>query len=48
MVALTAGIAVALAGTLTPGLRFLFDGAWFSAAIVSGVVYVMLMREKAK
>jgi nucleobase:cation symporter-1, NCS1 family len=44
MIALAAGILVALAGLASPGLRFLFDGAWFSAAIVSGVVYVALMR----
>jgi NCS1 family nucleobase:cation symporter-1 len=39
-----AGIAVALTGVLTPGLRFLFSGAWFSATIVSFVVYYLLMR----
>ena len=44
MVALGAGVLVALAGTLDARLRFLFDGAWFSAAITSGVVYVALMR----
>jgi len=43
MLAVAAGIAVALAGLLTPALRFLFDGAWFSAAIVSGLIYVALM-----
>ena len=44
VVALVAGILVALAGTLHPRLRFLFDGAWFSAAIVSFIVYWVLMR----
>lgn len=44
MKALVAGIAVALLGLAVPGLRFLFDGAWFSAAIVSGVLYLVLMR----
>jgi nucleobase:cation symporter-1, NCS1 family len=44
MVALAAGILVALAGTIVPALRFLFDGAWFSAAFVSGVLYLALMR----
>jgi NCS1 family nucleobase:cation symporter-1 len=44
MVALAAGVLVALAGVVAPAARFLFDGAWFSAAIVSGVVYFLLMR----
>jgi NCS1 family nucleobase:cation symporter-1 len=39
-----AGIAVALIGLVTPGLRFLFSGAWFSASIVSFVTYYVLMR----
>jgi NCS1 family nucleobase:cation symporter-1 len=42
--AVVAGVAVAALGLLVPALRFLFDGAWFSAAIVSGVVYYVLMR----
>jgi NCS1 family nucleobase:cation symporter-1 len=41
--ALMAGVAVALAGTLDPRLRFLFDGAWFSAGILSFVLYFVLM-----
>ena len=44
--ALAAGIVVALAGLTSPSLRFLFDGAWFSAAIVSFGVYWMLMRTR--
>jgi NCS1 family nucleobase:cation symporter-1 len=44
MIALVAGVATALAGLLTPALRFLFDGAWFSAAIVSFGLYWWLMR----
>jgi NCS1 family nucleobase:cation symporter-1 len=44
MVALAAGIAVALAGKLIAPLVFLFNGAWFSAAAVSFVVYALLMR----
>jgi NCS1 family nucleobase:cation symporter-1 len=44
MLALAAGIFVALAGTVVPAIGFLFDGAWFSAAIASGLVYVYLMR----
>ena len=43
MVALAAGIGVALLGRLTPALSLLFDGAWFSAAIVSFGVYAALM-----
>ncbi|PYO60284.1 MAG: nitrate reductase, partial [Gemmatimonadetes bacterium] len=44
VVALVAGIVVALAGLVHPALRFLFDGAWFSAAVVSFGVYWFLMR----
>ncbi|MFQ5889981.1 MAG: NCS1 family nucleobase:cation symporter-1 [Gemmatimonadota bacterium] len=44
LVALGAGIAIALAGKLHPSLEFLFSGAWFSAAIVSFVLYWLLMR----
>jgi NCS1 family nucleobase:cation symporter-1 len=40
MIALAVGVAV-------PGLRLLFDGAWFSAAIVSALVYRALMRGPA-
>ncbi len=39
-----AGIAVALLGLVVPGLGFLFSGAWFSATIVSFVLYYVLMR----
>lgn len=42
MVALGAGIAVALAGRVVPGLSYLFEGAWFSAAATSFVVYRIL------
>lgn len=43
--ALIAGIAVALAGKLNSNLAFLFNGAWFSAAIVSFLLYFLLMRD---
>lgn len=43
LIALAAGILVALAGMVDPRLRFLFDGAWFSAAAVSFVTYAVLM-----
>ena len=46
MVALAAGIATALLGLLDPALRFLFDGAWFSAALVGFVIYWALMRRR--
>jgi NCS1 family nucleobase:cation symporter-1 len=41
--AMMSGIAVALAGIVDVRLRFLFDGSWFSAGIVSFVVYLVLM-----
>ncbi len=44
LIALGAGIIVALAGKLDPSLAFLFNGAWFSAALVSFGVYYWLMR----
>ncbi|MCK6621779.1 MAG: NCS1 family nucleobase:cation symporter-1 [Calditrichia bacterium] len=44
VIATAAGILTALGGKLHPGISFLFDGAWFSAAIVSFGVYYMLMR----
>ena len=45
MIALTAGVAVALAGLLHPLPRFLFDGAWFTAGTASFLVYWALARE---
>lgn len=44
VVALTAGVLAALLGLLHPSLAFLFNGAWFSAAIVSFVLYYLLMK----
>jgi NCS1 family nucleobase:cation symporter-1 len=46
LLALAAGILTALAGLVHPALRFLFDGAWFSAAGVAGVVYWLLMKSE--
>jgi NCS1 family nucleobase:cation symporter-1 len=46
VVALVAGIATALAGLAHPALRFLFDGAWFSAAGVAGAAYWLLMHRE--
>jgi nucleobase:cation symporter-1, NCS1 family len=39
-----AGVLVSLAGKFTPGLELLFNGAWFSAALVSSAAYLVLMR----
>ncbi|MEW5926620.1 MAG: NCS1 family nucleobase:cation symporter-1 [Gemmatimonadota bacterium] len=47
LAALAAGVLVALLGLAAPGLRFLFDGAWFSATLVSLAVYYALMRPSA-
>ena len=44
MIALAAGTLTALLGAVVPGLSFLFSGAWFSAAIVSFVVHLLLAR----
>jgi NCS1 family nucleobase:cation symporter-1 len=44
MIAMGTGVVVALGGLLHPSVRFLFDGAWFSAAAVSFALYAMLMR----
>lgn len=44
ILATVAGIAVALAGKIHPNLQFLFDGAWFSASIISFWLYYFLMR----
>lgn len=46
VLALAAGIAVALLGLAHPSLRFLFDGAWFSATGVAAGVYVGMMRRE--
>lgn len=43
LVALGAGVVTALAGLLDPALSFLFEGAWFSAALVAALVYFVLM-----
>ncbi|HEX2208019.1 MAG TPA: cytosine permease [Longimicrobium sp.] len=44
ILALAAGVLVAVAGLIVPGLKFLFDGAWFSATLVSFFTYYALMR----
>jgi NCS1 family nucleobase:cation symporter-1 len=47
MAALLAGVAVALLGLASPALRFLFDGAWFSATLTSFATHALLMRPAA-
>jgi len=44
VIALVAGIVVALLGLVVPPLRWLYDYAWFIGFGVSGVVYVLLMQ----
>jgi NCS1 family nucleobase:cation symporter-1 len=44
MVALAAGVLVALVGKVDERLGFLFSGAWFSATAVAFVVYYLLTR----
>ena len=44
VVALAAGVAVALLGTVVPAVRWLYDYAWFVGFFVSGVVYIAAMR----
>ena len=44
IVAVAAGVLTPLAGLAEPRLGFLFRGAWFSATLVSGLVYYVLMR----
>jgi len=44
VVALVAGIAVALLGLVIPTLRFLYDYAWFAGFGVAAALYVSLMQ----
>jgi len=44
IVALVAGVVVALIGLWVPSLRFLYDYSWFVGVLVAGLVYVVLMR----
>jgi NCS1 family nucleobase:cation symporter-1 len=47
IVALAAGIAVALIGLVVPSLRWLYDYAWFVGFFVAGALYLVLMRASA-
>jgi NCS1 family nucleobase:cation symporter-1 len=44
MIALGSGIVVALCGLVVPGLRWLYDYAWFVGFAVAGMVYKVSMR----
>lgn len=44
MIALLAGVGVALLGAVVPALQVLFSGAWFSAALVAAFVHWALAR----
>lgn len=46
LIATAVGIGVVLLGKVVPGLKFLFDGAWFSGALTSLGLYLLLMRGK--
>ncbi len=45
LVALAAGVVVALVGLFVPALRWLYDQAWFVGFAVAGVAYCLLMRK---
>jgi NCS1 family nucleobase:cation symporter-1 len=45
IISLALGIAVALVGLVAPGMRWLYDYAWFVGFAVSGAVYLTLMRK---
>ena len=45
VVALAAGVALALLGTVVPAVRWLYDYAWFVGFFVSWLVYVGMMRK---
>jgi nucleobase:cation symporter-1, NCS1 family len=44
MIATAGGIGVALLGLLHPSLAFLFNGAWFSAALSAMLIYWFMMK----
>jgi NCS1 family nucleobase:cation symporter-1 len=47
IVALAVGVAVALIGLAVPGLRLLYDYAWFVGFFISGGLYFLLMQRQA-
>jgi NCS1 family nucleobase:cation symporter-1 len=46
LAALAAGIAVALLGLAVPGMRWLYDYAWFVGFLVAGAVHFILMQRE--
>lgn len=46
--ALAAGVVAALSGLVIPGLRWLYDYAWFVGFGVAFVVYLLLMKERKR
>lgn len=44
LVALAAGVVVALTGRFIPSLHWLYDYAWFTGFFVSGIFYVVLVQ----
>jgi len=44
LVAMAAGVVVALIGLIVPDLRFLYDYAWFVGLAVAFVTYALMMR----
>jgi NCS1 family nucleobase:cation symporter-1 len=48
MIALAAGIALALSGLAIPQLRWLYDYAWFCGFLFSGLLYFILMKGVSK
>jgi NCS1 family nucleobase:cation symporter-1 len=46
IIALVAGIAVALVGLIVPSLRWLYDYAWFVGFFTAGAVYLSLMKKE--
>jgi nucleobase:cation symporter-1, NCS1 family len=44
IIALAAGVGIALIGLFVPSLHFLYDYAWFVGFFTAGIVYVVLMR----
>ena len=47
ILALVAGVAIALIGLAVPAVRWLFDYAWFVGFVVSGGLYFLLMQKQA-
>jgi len=46
ILALVAGVAIALIGLAVPAMRWLFDYAWFVGFVVSGGLYFLLMQKQ--